>query len=106
MFDQSIDRPTFLLHWRITYTLLAIGSLVALIGDVAMVFLRRWSWLLLTAVATAAIAFNIVGRLTGYTLYGFEGGSLKELLVLVLFAVATGVGYRQWPKTPINDTDA
>src|SRR5438128_8200091 len=105
--DEPIDRARFLLHWRVAYALFAAGSFLGLIAGVAMLFLQRWSWLLLTGIAIVAFVIAIAGRVTGYTHYGFEGGGLKDLLILAVMGIASYVAYRksQPAKTP-NDVDA
>src|SRR6266699_3272708 len=59
MFGQSIDRTDFLLHWRVAYAVFAIGSALGVVAGVAMLFLKRWSCLLLMGIATAALVTSI-----------------------------------------------
>jgi hypothetical protein len=98
LFEQSIDRSDFLLHWRVTYLLVVLGSLLALLAGVAMVLLKRWSCALLAAIFGTALLISVVGRLVGYTHYGFEGGSLRDLLILLVVAIIAYLGYRKWPQ--------
>ena len=97
LFAEPIDRTDLLFHWRVTHTLFSVGSALALIAGVAMLFLKRWSCLLLAGIAIAALAINLVGRLTGYTRYGFEGGTLGDFLLLLTIPVLMYIAYRKWP---------
>src|SRR5215510_6600737 len=83
---QSIDAADFLFHWRVTYTLFALGAAMAVVAGVAMFLRKRWSTVLLLVIAVGSLIFSIVGHVTGYTRYGFEGG-LKDLLILTIAAV-------------------
>jgi len=105
-FGQPIDRSEFLFHWRVAYALFAFGSAVAFIAGVAMILLKRWSCILLVAVSAGAFAISVVGLLTGYTRYGFEGASPKDFLILVIVAAVAYLGYRKWPQQERNVFDA
>jgi len=93
---QSIDAADFLLHWRVVYALYALAAATAMVAGVAMILRKRWSTVLLLAIAIGSLTFNIVGHVTGYIRYGFEGG-LKDLLVLMIATVLSLVLYLKWP---------
>src|SRR5262252_3417698 len=68
---QSIDAAVFLLHWRVVYALYALAAATAMVAGVAMILRKRWSTVLLLAIAIGSLTFNIVGHVTGYIRYGF-----------------------------------
>jgi hypothetical protein len=105
-FGQPIERSEFLFHWRVTYTLFAVWSVVTVVAGVAMVPLKRWSCILLVALSVGAFAISVVGLLTGYTRYGFEGASPTDFLILVIVAAIAYLGYRKWPQQERYEIDA
>ena len=97
VFEKPIEPADLLFHWRVAYALFAIGAMLALVAGIGMFLIRRWSCLLLMAIALAALAMSMLGRLSGYTHYGFEGGSLRDSSILVVVALLMYLAYRKWP---------
>jgi tetrahydromethanopterin S-methyltransferase subunit E len=100
------DPANFLLHWRVTYGLLTVVAALGLAAGVAMFFLKRWSLLVIAAIAGVCAVLGIVGSVSGYLHYGFERSGVLSHLALVLLAAAAVYSYRRWPREQIHATNA
>lgn len=92
---QSIDQADFLLHWRATYATETFLAGVGLVAGIAMVLLKRWSWLLVAGTAIACILLSLLSVAAGYSRYGFEHVGLIQAVGFVLLVAVAIVAYRK-----------